>query len=254
MRKISMSFMALLIALSLPALATSARKDEASALRKTKKGKSEIEITTGSKNARQKPLANKEPQPESKHSKMMSKLHPQTQKKMDAAIKDMKAAGVCPSITSGYRSSAQQHDIYRCSHKYHCRVRRGIFSARPPGTSLHEAGLAVDVASVANGPKRRRHLTRDGHKIVKVMQKHGFKWKYGLKDPAHFELDPKVAGYRTEKAAIAAAQRREAQQRLAEQKAAAAAQKATVVAQRREAQQRLVEKKAAKNKTSRRNS
>jgi hypothetical protein len=63
-------------------------------------------------------------------------------------------------------------------------------------------------------------LTRDGRKIVKVMQKHGFQWRYGLQDPAHFELEPRVAGFKSARAAIAAAQRRAAQQRWVANKTA----------------------------------
>lgn len=214
MLKISLPSTLALLALALPVFSAATRKDEASPVRKGKKGK--IEVTAENKTARQKLLSKLN----LKGTKKLTRLHPQAQTKMNAALKDMQMVGVCPTITSGYRSSAQQHDLYRCSHRHHCRARRGIYSARKPGTSLHEAGLAVDFADVAHGKKHRRHLTRDGKKIVKVMQKHGFKWRYGLKDPAHFELEPRVAGFKTEKQAITAAQRREAQQRLVEKKTA----------------------------------
>jgi hypothetical protein len=72
---------------------------------------------------------------------------------------------------------------------------------------MHEAGLAVDIGGVATKGRRRR-LTPKGRQIVRIMRKHGFRWRYGLKDPAHFELSPRLAGYRTEKAAIRAGQRR----------------------------------------------
>ncbi|HYE73247.1 MAG TPA: hypothetical protein VEF04_07950, partial [Blastocatellia bacterium] len=39
-------------------------------------------------------------------------------------------------------------------------------------------------------------LTPRGRQMVKVMNKHGFKWRYGLKDPAHFELHPRYASKR----------------------------------------------------------
>jgi LAS superfamily LD-carboxypeptidase LdcB len=213
MLKISLPSALALLVLVLPAVSATTRKDEVIPLRKVKKGKIEIEVTTAKKTDSQKPR-------DSQATQKLTRLHPQAQTKMKAALKDMQAAGVCPTITSAYRSSAQQHDLYRCSHRHHCRARRGIYSARKPGTSLHEAGLAVDFADVAHGKKHRRRLTRDGSKIVKVMQKHGFKWRYGLKDPAHFELEPRVAGFKTEKQAITAAQRREARQRLVEKKTA----------------------------------
>jgi hypothetical protein len=34
------------------------------------------------------------------------------------------------------------------------------------------------------------------------MQKNGFNWRYRLKDPAHFEADPKKNGYRSARQAI----------------------------------------------------
>lgn len=220
MLKLSLPATLALLALALPAVSATARKDEASPVRKGKKGKIEIEASVENKTARPKLRDAKPSSLNSQAAKKLTKLHPQAQTKMNAALKDMQAAGVCPTITSAYRSSAQQHDLYRCSHKHLCRAQRGIYSARKPGTSLHEAGLAVDFADVAHGKKHHRRLTRDGSKIVKVMQKHGFQWRYGLKDPAHFELEPRVAGYKTEKAAITAAQRRESQQRLVEKKTA----------------------------------
>ena len=72
---------------------------------------------------------------------------------------------------------------------------------------MHEAGLAVDIGGVAKGGRRRR-LTSRGRKVVQIMRKHGFKWRYGMRDPVHFELSPQTAGYRTEKAAIKAGQQR----------------------------------------------
>lgn len=199
-----------LLTLAFPVIAANTKKDESVPLRKGKKGKVEPVLPATKKVSAAATRANPK----------LAHLHPQAQTKMKAALKDMQSAGVCPMITSGYRSSAQQHDLYRCSHRHQCRVQRGIFSARKPGTSLHEAGLAVDFADVAHGKKHHRRLSRDGSKIVKVMQKHGFKWRYGLKDPAHFELEPRVAGFKTEKQAITAAQQRAAQQRLVEKKTA----------------------------------
>jgi hypothetical protein len=72
---------------------------------------------------------------------------------------------------------------------------------------MHEAGLAVDIGGVATGHRRRR-LTPRVRMMVRIMRRHGFQWRYGLKDPAHFELSPRLAGYRTEKSAIKAGQRR----------------------------------------------
>src|SRR5215510_7456407 len=127
--------------------------------------------------------------------------------RLHAAVRDMRRRGIRPRINSAFRSRAEQHSIYRCARSRRCRARRGIYGAKRPGTSMHEAGLAVDIGGVAAGHRRRR-LTPKGRMMVRIMRKHGFRWRYGLKDPAHFEISPQIAGYRTEKAAIRAGQRR----------------------------------------------
>jgi LAS superfamily LD-carboxypeptidase LdcB len=127
--------------------------------------------------------------------------------RLNAAVRDMRRRGIRPRINSAFRSQAEQRAIYRCARIRRCRARRGIYGAKRPGTSMHEAGLAVDIGGVAVGHRRRR-LTPKGRQMVRIMRKHGFRWRYGLKDPAHFELSPQLAGYRTEKAAIRAGQRR----------------------------------------------
>jgi LAS superfamily LD-carboxypeptidase LdcB len=126
--------------------------------------------------------------------------------RLNAAVRDMRRRGIRPRINSAFRSHAEQRALYRCARIRRCRARRGIYGAKRPGTSMHEAGLAVDIGGVASG--RRRRLTPKGRLMVRIMRKHGFRWRYGLKDPAHFELSPQLAGYRTEKAAIRAGQRR----------------------------------------------
>jgi LAS superfamily LD-carboxypeptidase LdcB len=127
--------------------------------------------------------------------------------RLNAAVREMRRRGIRPRINSAFRTRAEQGSLYRCARIHRCRSRRGIYGARRPGTSMHEAGLAVDLGGVATGSRRRR-LTSKGRMMVRIMRRHGFNWRYGLKDPAHFELSPRLAGYRTEKAAIKAGQRR----------------------------------------------
>ncbi len=206
-----------LVIFSLPLLAANARKENYSPVRKGKKGILAAEekpvrpSKSNLKTAKQKAAA-EELRLSASDNKKLAALNPKAKQKMKAALDDMREAGLCPMITSSYRSNAEQREIYHCAHRHQCKVKRGIFSARKPGTSLHEAGLAVDFADVANGKKRHRQLTRDGQKMVKIMQRHGFKWRYGLKDPAHFELEPSAAGFRSEQAAIRVAQIKELQQ------------------------------------------
>lgn len=135
-------------------------------------------------------------------------LNPHARTQFNAAMREMRARGLKPQVNSTFRSRAEQQAIYRCASNRTCRARRGIYGAKRPGTSLHEAGLAVDIGGVATGRRQERRLTPKGKQIVRIMQKHGFAWRYGLKDPAHFEASPRVAGYRSEHAAIEAGQQR----------------------------------------------
>lgn len=119
------------------------------------------------------------------------------------ALRDMNRAGIQPQITSVWRSSEDQEQLYLCSTNARCRrTHPGIYRALPPGKSLHEAGFAVDMSGIAAGPRGKKRLTPRGRRIVGIMRKHGFKWRYGLADPAHFEADPRKHGYRTVKQAI----------------------------------------------------
>lgn len=133
-------------------------------------------------------------------------LHPQARKKLGTALSEMKRQGIEPKVTSSFRSSADQKSLYNCARRTVCRKNRGVFGARPPGESLHEAGLAVDVAGVASSMKRNRRLTPQGKKIVRIMEKNGFDWRYGMRDPVHFELNARQAGFRAESAAIKSGQ------------------------------------------------
>lgn len=135
-------------------------------------------------------------------------LDPYVRGKFNKAMREMRARGLKPQVNSTFRSRAEQQAIYRCASNRTCRLRRGIYGAKQPGTSLHEAGLAVDIGGVATGRRQQRRLTPKGKQIVRIMEKHGFDWRYGLKDPAHFEASPRAAGYRSERAAIEAGQRR----------------------------------------------
>jgi hypothetical protein len=115
----------------------------------------------------------------------------------------MKRVGIKPKITSAWRSSDEQEQIYKCTSNWRCRrAHPGLYRALPPGGSAHEAGLALDISGVAVGPRGANHLTPQGRRIVQIMTKHGFNWKYGLRDPVHFEADPAEHGYRSLQQAI----------------------------------------------------
>jgi hypothetical protein len=130
-------------------------------------------------------------------------LDPKVAPRYYAAMRQLKRAGVKPKLTSAWRSSEHQNRLHQCSRSRKCRRQHpGLYYAMPSGRSLHEAGFAVDISGVAAGPRGKKRLTPRGRKIVSVMQKNGFRWKYGLADPAHFEADPRKYGYRSVKQAI----------------------------------------------------
>jgi len=129
-------------------------------------------------------------------------VDPKIARNYQTAMREMKHAGLTPHVTSTWRSSAAQAEMRRCSLNRRCRARRGIYSANPSGQSLHEAGLAVDIAGVAGGRRGSKRLTARGRRIVRIMEKNGFDWRYGMADPAHFETDPRKVGYRNLSQAI----------------------------------------------------
>jgi LAS superfamily LD-carboxypeptidase LdcB len=143
--------------------------------------------------------------------------------RLNAAMRELRKRGVRPRVNSTFRSQAEQRAIYRCARNKRCRARRGIYGANQPGTSMHEAGLAVDIGGVASG-RRKRRLTPKGRQTVRIMRRHGFNWRYGLKDPAHFEMNPQSAGYRSKQAAIKAGQQRWLQTHRAKRRASGKAQ------------------------------
>lgn len=139
--------------------------------------------------------------------KRVSALDAKARARLNAALHELRKRGLRPRVNSTFRSQSEQHAMYRCTRNRRCRNRRGIYGAKPAGSSMHEAGLAVDLSGIATG-RRQRRLTPQGRQTVRVMQRHGFNWRYGLKDPAHFEISPQQAGYRSSQAAIQAGQQR----------------------------------------------
>lgn len=134
-------------------------------------------------------------------------VDPKIARNLKTAVRDMKHAGISPTVTSAWRSTEKQASLYRCSQNRRCRkANPGLYRALPPGQSLHEAGLAVDISGVAAGPRGAKRITPRGRRIVGIMRKNGFQWRYGLKDPAHFEANPRRYGYRSTRQAISISQ------------------------------------------------
>ncbi len=124
-------------------------------------------------------------------------LDPSIRNNYQSAVGDMRRAGIRPKVTSMWRSTSHQARLHRCTKSRKCRLNHpGLYGAKAPGTSAHEAGFAVDIAGIAQGRRGAKRLTPQGRRIVRVMEKNGFAWKYGLKDPAHFEANPRRHGYR----------------------------------------------------------
>src|SRR5947209_15642885 len=101
-------------------------------------------------------------------------LDKKVQVKLNAAIKDMKRAGIKPRVTSSFRSTQEQRRLYGCARDPRCRQRRALYGVNRPGTSLHEAGFAVDLGGVARQKRNKRVLTPNGRQVVKIMARHGF--------------------------------------------------------------------------------
>ena len=130
-------------------------------------------------------------------------VDPAIARNYNGAMRDLRRAGIEPKVTSTWRSSVHQARLHRCSNSPRCRRSHpGLYYALPPGASLHEAGFAVDMSGVAIGPRGSKRLTPRGRRIIAIMRKHGFNWRYGLADPAHFEIDPRKHGYRSAQQAI----------------------------------------------------
>ena len=130
-------------------------------------------------------------------------VNPRIAKNYNAAMREMRRAGITPRVTSMWRSSAKQARLHRCSLSTRCRrLNPGLYRALPAGKSIHESGFAVDIAGVAKGPRGAKRITPRGRRIVAIMKRHGFNWRYGLADPVHFEADPRRYGYRSVKEAI----------------------------------------------------
>jgi hypothetical protein len=94
-------------------------------------------------------------------------------------VRVAEASGLKVQVTSVVRTRAQQQILYQ---RYLARLRAGdrnILPANPPGTSLHEHGLAFDL--VVNGDWRG-----PGQRALGALWRSwGGKWA-GDADPVHF--------------------------------------------------------------------
>lgn len=82
-------------------------------------------------------------------------------------------------VTSARRSPAKQADLY---HKWI--TGQSKIPAAPPGGSLHQHGLAFDIARIGVDPLQDPLLPALG----KLWESYGGRWG-GVRDPVHFQPD-----------------------------------------------------------------
>ena len=87
------------------------------------------------------------------------------------AATGLEAAGASAtlSVTSAFRTIAQQYLLYRWYENGQC----GISLAAVPGNSNHETGIAVDLGNYAS--------------VIGLMSSHGWTHSYPSSDPVHFD-------------------------------------------------------------------
>jgi len=100
-------------------------------------------------------------------------LDPTVAKRIERIKETCRLNGIPFQVTSTYRSSAKQAELYRA---WLARGKTGL-PAAPPGRSTHEYGLAFD----ASFPASKRAL------VVEIARWFGMVW-FGPADPVHFDV------------------------------------------------------------------
>lgn len=100
----------------------------------------------------------------------LSKVHPTLRKVAANLPKVSRSRGYEVRITSGYRSYANQKKLYLDYING-----RSLYPANPPGQSMHEKGLAIDVVS------------NNENDTVQLLTSIGLIWA-GPEDPIHFQM------------------------------------------------------------------
>lgn len=109
-------------------------------------------------------------------------------------IKEMYKAGVFVGVSAGYRSNAEQDELYKQG-----RTKAGaIVTNAKGGESNHNFGVAVDLFQYSkDGTEAIFENDSAFQKIVKAMKKKGFDWGgdwRSFKDTPHFQLYDAVSG------------------------------------------------------------
>lgn len=96
----------------------------------------------------------------------------------EALVSAARGAGLSPTVTSTKRSSVKQRQLYE-----NWQRGRSPYPAAPPGTSLHEHGLAFDMTV------RPMSALKACGEAWEALGK-GFRWGGRFGDPIHFEYRP----------------------------------------------------------------
>jgi hypothetical protein len=120
-----------------------------------------------------------------KNEDKIATLHPKIREKAKQLIDKAKNEGIDLLITSGYRTYAEQDELYKQG-----RTKKGaIVTNAKGGQSNHNFGLAFDVVPVVNG--KLDWKSKEWNKIGKIGKSLGFKWGgnwTSIKDYPHFEM------------------------------------------------------------------
>jgi hypothetical protein len=97
-----------------------------------------------------------------------SNVYPYLEPKAASGLEAAGASGTL-SVTSAFRTIAQQYLLYRWYQNGQC----GISLAAVPGNSNHETGIAVDLGNYSS--------------VISLMSGHGWTHTYPSSDPVHFD-------------------------------------------------------------------
>jgi hypothetical protein len=120
----------------------------------------------------------------------LSNIHPTLKKIARNLPRVVSSQGYAVRITSGFRSYATQKKLY-----LDYISGKALYPANPPGQSMHEKGLALDI------------VTNNTDALVNLLTGIGLVWA-GPSDPIHFQMPSGVAvgGSRTKKVIAAQVQ------------------------------------------------